>query len=193
MNRLIVLAHPDPNSLCHSIAEKIQHICDERGDNTKFSNLWEQNFSPVPPLEEFRRRFGFDSDFLTHSRDLKEAEHVIIIHPDWWSGPPAILKGWVDRIFTIGLAFEYTGSHFLEKSKKGLLGGKKFSLFITSDSEKTNAHRFWTETVLPFCSVEDVEYFKMEDLHNKTRFEITSELDEVLGKFQKGLAETETL
>lgn len=59
------------------------------------------------------------------------ADTIIVIHPIWWWGAPAILKGWVDRVFSHGFAYTYG-----PKGPEGLLAGKKALVFTSSGSDE---------------------------------------------------------
>jgi putative NADPH-quinone reductase len=66
-----------------------------------------------------------------HCEDLAIAEGLVIIHPNWWGGPPAILKGWVDRVMRAGLAYQLSA----EGVPKGLLQASRALVLNTSEGE----------------------------------------------------------
>ena len=103
MKVLIILAHPDKQSFNHAIAnectdaDKAILVC---GD------LHKEKFDPIITSTEIPKN-GEISDFIEkHCDDLKQSDGIIIVHPNWWGQPPAILKGWIDRIIRPGIAYE---------------------------------------------------------------------------------------
>ena len=67
-------------------------------------------------------------------QELDEAEGLLIFHPLWWGGPPAMLKGWMDRVLRQGVAYDLEGGDFSEKDWKPLLSGNGLVL-VTSDDD----------------------------------------------------------
>ncbi|WP_426036837.1 NAD(P)H-dependent oxidoreductase [Cypionkella sp. TWP1-2-1b2] len=112
MRLLIVHAHPSPDSFtaaCRDTAIKAAHAA---GHQTKLIDLYAENFQPSLTAEEWLSFPDPDaiSDSLTpHIEALQWAEGLIFTHPTWWSGPPAILKGWLDRTLRPGIAFHLHG------------------------------------------------------------------------------------
>ncbi|MCK5674901.1 MAG: NAD(P)H-dependent oxidoreductase, partial [Spirochaetales bacterium] len=108
---------------------------------------------------EIKRKFSFDEDIQRYSFELTEADHIIFIHPDWWGQMPAILKGWLDRVFRQGTAFEYDGPDFEDKEKIALLTGKIATVIITSDrdSEPMLIEKIWEKDILSYCGINDAE------------------------------------
>jgi NAD(P)H dehydrogenase (quinone) len=107
---LVVIAHPLENSLCKHLSEKtIKHMQDS-GHKVIVKDLYKENFNPV--LTEVERasyyKKQFDSTRLKNELDqLKEAESLILIFPTWWFSFPAILKGWFDRVWAPGYAYNH--------------------------------------------------------------------------------------
>ena len=78
------------------------------------------------------RRAGRPNPLVAaHCEDLAIAEGLVIIHPNWWGGPPAILKGWVDRVMRAGLAYQLSA----EGVPKGLLQASRALVLNTSEGE----------------------------------------------------------
>ena len=72
------------------------------------------------------------------------AEGIIIIHPNWWGMPPAILKGWVDRVMRPGVAYEFLEGDSGEGVPRGLLRARRAIVFNTSNTlPEEGAKRFW--------------------------------------------------
>lgn len=157
MKYLIILAHPDIKSLNSKIAESLKKHLIKSGHNVKFHNLYEEKFNPLLSLEEIERKFSFDEGIQRYSIELSRADHIIFIHPDWWGQMPAILKGWIDRVFRQGTAFEYDGPDFEEKEKIALLTGKIATVIITTDRdpEIMLIENIWKKDILSYCGIDD--------------------------------------
>lgn len=157
MKYLIILAHPDIKSLNSKIAESLKKNLIKSGHNVKFHNLYEEKFNPLLSLEEIERKFSFDEGIQRYSIELSRADHIIFIHPDWWGQMPAILKGWIDRVFRQGTAFEYDGPDFEEKEKIALLTGKTATVIITTDRDPETMliENIWKKDILSYCGIDD--------------------------------------
>ncbi len=160
MKALITIAHPLKESFNHAIAERIATRLEASDYTVHVHDLYEQAFNPVLTAEEMRRKFSLDTDIQVHYERLESSDMLIFVHPDWWGSPPAILKGWIDRVFSPGIAYDYEGAEFMVKDKIPLLTGKKACVFITSNQEEIddslkNLRRFWVKQVLQFCGISD--------------------------------------
>jgi NAD(P)H dehydrogenase (quinone) len=120
--------------------------------------LYAEGFDPVLTAAELARHYSFDEEIQRHSSDLVESTGLIVFHPDWWGQPPALLKGWVDRVLRPGVAYEYEGEEFLRKRKEPLLSGKKGLVFCTSDAAEgpvtRQLERLWMDGILGYCGME---------------------------------------
>jgi len=110
VNCLVVLAHPIKDSLCNYLAEKTINHMEAKGYKVTVKDLYEENFNPV--LTEDERQSYYESHFDEKQvqldiSQLKEAGSLVLIFPTWWFGFPAILKGWFDRVWAPGHAYEH--------------------------------------------------------------------------------------
>ncbi|NCB50195.1 MAG: flavodoxin family protein [Alphaproteobacteria bacterium] len=134
MKYLIIYAHPNPKSFNHAIKEEIVKKIKEEGHSFEIRDLYALGFDPVLKGTDF---IGFKegkipSDIAQEQNYIKSADIIILIHPIWWFGMPAILKGYIDRVFSYGFAYE-AGKDGI----KGLLTEKKvFILNTTGGTEK---------------------------------------------------------
>jgi len=110
MNCLVVLAHPLENSLCrHFSDETISHL-ESKGYDVTVKDLYQEQFNPV--LSESERKSYYANKFDVNQvgediTQLKNIESLVIIFPTWWFGFPAILKGWFDRVWAPGHAYNH--------------------------------------------------------------------------------------
>jgi len=161
MNVLIILGHPDGKSFNHSIAEAARKRLIENGHHVTFHDLYKEKFDPIIYSSEIPKNAVIDKNIENHCRELVESDGIIIIHPNWWGQPPAILKGWIDRIMRPGVAYEFLEGDHGEGVPVGLLKAHTGIVFNTSN---TNAERentifkdpletLWKNCILDFCGV----------------------------------------
>ncbi len=132
---LVIVAQPKRPSFNSAIAEEIARGLKVQGyDRTELIDLYADGFDPVMPSEELPRKFSFDERTLDYQEKMMRAARVVFVYPDWWGGPPAILKGFLDRVFRPGIAYGFREADFRDADAPGLLGEKRFDVFITTDT-----------------------------------------------------------
>jgi NAD(P)H dehydrogenase (quinone) len=107
MNHLIVYAHPHPESLNHAILNTTISTLKNNGHDVFVRDLYELNFQPVlQPEDTAAMKEGHTpKDIKTEQEFINDADVITFIYPIWWTGLPAILKGYVDRVFAYGYAY----------------------------------------------------------------------------------------
>ncbi len=160
MRILVVLGHPRQSSFNHTIADLIKETLKSEKHQVVFHDLYEEKFDPVLTVEEIESRLA-NPIVDRYSREVVAAEGIVIIHPIWWELPPAIIKGWIDRVLSPGVAYDY---------KNGVSIGKlsaKFALVLNTSAtaEETRRHligdplqNLWCNGILGFCGINHVEY-----------------------------------
>lgn len=125
MKHLIVYAHPHPESLNHSILETTVNALKKHGHEVVVRDLYALDFQPVlKPEDTAAMKVGETPDDIKTEQDhIAEADAITFIYPIWWTGLPAILKGYVDRVFSYGFAYAAgeEGIIKLLKEKKGMI------------------------------------------------------------------------
>lgn len=114
MNCLVVLSHPLPESLNRHFADIAMRELAAAGHKVTLLDLYQSEFDPRLTPAERGSYYAehFDAAALgRHAAALHEAEVLVLVFPTWWFGLPAMLKGWVDRVFAPGIAFDH-GSDF---------------------------------------------------------------------------------
>ena len=111
MNALIVQAHPNPDSFVSHLADRVRSGLDRAGHDHRTIDLYASGFHPVMSEHEWQlhRAPATEKPWVTeHQNHLQWADTIVWVYPTWWSGPPAMLKGWVDRVWTNGVAYIHT-------------------------------------------------------------------------------------
>ena len=115
----LILAHPNKNSFNHAIANTALDALKMEGHTVFFHDLYQEGFDPVLPSDEIEKGTNLPSNIKKYCNELIESEGIIIVHPNWWGQPPALLKGWVDRVFRPGIAYEFLEGDKGEGAPKG--------------------------------------------------------------------------
>ncbi|PID96088.1 MAG: NADPH:quinone reductase [Actinomycetales bacterium] len=161
MRRVLVInGHPDRESFCHSLAEKYKAGADQSGPDCTIVNLADLEFSPI--LQHgYRKRTELEPDLKKVWELIKEANHLVFVYPNWWGTYPALLKGFIDRLFLPGLAFEFQANRPLPRR---LLRGRSARLIVTSDNpnwyyalrHRRPGHNSMKRSILGICGVKPV-------------------------------------
>ena len=109
MRCLIVLAHPLRDSLCHHLAATAADELRRAGHQVEMLDLYEQGFEPALSARERGAYYGKGEPLEPNAmhQALQQAECLVLCFPTWWFGFPAILKGWFDRVWSPGVAFDH--------------------------------------------------------------------------------------
>ncbi|WP_252178872.1 NAD(P)H-dependent oxidoreductase [Endozoicomonas sp. 4G] len=132
MNVLVVYAHPNPQSYNAALFKLTCEQLALAGHTVHPLDLYETDFEARMSCEERINYMTQDNTngIENHVAKLKWAEAVVFVYPTWWMGPPAILKGWLDRIWLPGVVATY-GANGLQP---GLTRIKKFLIITTQGS-----------------------------------------------------------
>jgi NAD(P)H dehydrogenase (quinone) len=108
MKTLVVTCHPDPESFTMAVAERAIAAVRGRGDDVRVTDLYADGFDPLFSGEERDRHLepGPDPAVAHHAEDLQWCDRLVLIYPTWWSGQPAMMKGWIDRVWVRDVAFD---------------------------------------------------------------------------------------
>ncbi|MBR8537296.1 NAD(P)H-dependent oxidoreductase [Carboxylicivirga sediminis] len=158
---LIINGHPDKESLCTELARYYQSGAQEAGAQCQLINLGELEFSPVLKYG-YRKRTTLEPDLEMAWKGIQEADHLVFVYPTWWGTQPALLKGFIDRVFLPGFAFQYRENSLLWDK---LLKGKSARLIVTMDTPgwyyrwvyQRPGHNAMRKCVLNFCGVKPVK------------------------------------
>jgi len=168
MNIMVLLAHPDPASFNHAIADTVCARIKENGHRLIFHDLYQERFNPVLSAAEIPAEAELPHGIEAHCRELADADGIVIIHPNWWGQPPALLKGWVDRVIRPGVAYRFLEGDAGAGIPVGLLKARSAVVFNTANTPAEREHsvfkdpleRLWRNCIFDLCGV-NVFYRKM--------------------------------
>jgi NAD(P)H dehydrogenase (quinone) len=108
---VVVVAHPRPDSYTHAVADAAVSGLRTGGHSVEVVDLYGEGFRPAMNVEE-RRGYPtgdclLDDQARAHAELIRWCDTLVFVYPTWWSGLPAILKGWLERIFVVGVAFNF--------------------------------------------------------------------------------------
>ncbi|HHX7100214.1 TPA: NAD(P)H-dependent oxidoreductase [Pseudomonas aeruginosa] len=145
MNVLIITAHPEADSFNSYLASKAARIFEKQGSRVHSVNLYSENFEPCEgqifypdrqdverfdALREQRHHWNahkLPEDVTRHIELLKNSDLLLLHFPFWWFGMPAILKGWMDRVFVYGGIYDSSHRH-----ENGVMKGKRALLTVSA-------------------------------------------------------------
>ncbi len=161
MNVLVILGHPGPGSFNHAIATEAKGALERQGHSVIFHDLYAERFDPVLPADEIPRGAHLDPVIAAHCADVAAADGIVIVHPDWWGQPPAMVKGWIDRVLRPGVAYRFLEGDTGEGIPVGLLGAKIALVVNTSNTPREREiaafgdplERLWRDCIFSLCGV----------------------------------------
>ena len=161
----IILGHPRPGSFNHAIAETAKTALEKNGHTVLLHDLHVEGFDPLLPPGELSKDAALPPEIQRHCDEIKEADGIVVVHPNWWGQPPAILKGWLDRVLRMGIAYSFQANEKGEVGPVGHLKAKKAMVFTTSNTPRDKEielyndplEGLWGKCVFPFCGVKDFE------------------------------------
>jgi putative NADPH-quinone reductase len=157
----VILAHPHPGSFNHAIAEAAAATLRESGHSVVVHDLYLEKFDPLLTADEIPRNAPLPPVVAAHCSGIATADGIVIVHPNWWGMPPAILKGWVDRVLRPGVAYRFDEKDSGEGIPIGLLNTKAVIVFNTSNTPALREQevfgdpleRIWKDCIVSFCGV----------------------------------------
>ena len=161
----VILAHPDPGSFNHAIARAVVDELQSCGHVVTFHDLYRERFDPFLRAEELDSKARPLPDLAELCEEAAVADGFVIVHPNWWGQPPAILKGWVDRVLRAGVAYQFVDGDDGEGVPVGLLRAKAAIIFNTSNTPKQREdcvfgdplEAIWKKCIFELCGVRSVD------------------------------------
>ncbi|RJQ65377.1 MAG: flavodoxin family protein [Desulfobacteraceae bacterium] len=164
MNILIILGHPDRFSFNHALARAVCAVLVENRHQVVFHDLYAEGFDPFLAPEEIPLDGRVPAPIRQHCDQLQSADGIVIVHPNWWGQPPAILKGWIDRVVRPGVAYRFEEGDCGEGVPVGLLKARTALVLNTSNTpERREFTEFgdpletiWKRCIFGLCGVPHV-------------------------------------
>lgn len=127
---LVILGNPKKLSLCRSLANSYYEGAVGGGHEVRFLDLSTMKFDPI--LHEGKDSGQkIEKSVLDARKDISWADHLVFVYPIWWGTFPAVLKGFIDRVFSNGFAYKYVKG---ERFHRRLMKGKSARLILTMDA-----------------------------------------------------------
>ncbi len=133
MKQLIIYCHPNPGSFCRGILDTLVGELKTLSQDIRIRDLYAMHFDPALKAMDFEafQKGEAPRDIQIEQDHIRWADVLIFIYPLWWTGMPALLKGYIDMVFSLGFAYAYEAT-----GPKGLLGGKKAYMITTMGAPK---------------------------------------------------------
>jgi putative NADPH-quinone reductase len=185
----IILINANPmkdDSFCGALAQSYMDGAMQSGAICKLVNLVDLQFDPIMRYG-YKKRMEMEPDLLQVQKDIQDADHLVLIYPNWWATYPALLKGFFDRVFVPGFAFKYRdNSPMWDK----LLTGKSARMIVTMDTPgwfyslfyKNSGHHAVKFGVLEFSGFKPVKissFSPMKSSDEKTRLKWLNEVKQL--------------
>lgn len=128
MKHLIIYAHPNRGSSNYRLLQTVVESLQAKRHEILIRDLYLLDFNPVFSLEDMKgqRSGNVKADIKQEQEYITWANHITFIYPIWWTGMPAIMKGYIDRVFSYGFAYRYVNG-----VQEGLLTGKQTTVINT--------------------------------------------------------------
>lgn len=184
----VILGHPYEKSFNHAIAQTVVQSLEDLGHEVFFHDLYLENFDPkITGHELAEDDISFDKLVEKHCREIMIANAIVIIHPNWWGMPPAILKGWIDRVLRPEVAYSFAGDDNGSGIPTGLLQADMAIVLNTSNTEEMREasvfgdplETIWKNCIFDFCGVKRFHRIMFRIIANSTPLQRKQWLTEV--------------
>jgi NAD(P)H dehydrogenase (quinone) len=195
MDTLVVTAHPDPESLTHHAAARLR---DRLGEGRAgVAHLAQEGFDPRFTAADRRGYLTRDPpapDVAAEQRRIDEVRHLVLVFPVYWWSMPALLKGWIDRVFIAGWAFDLDADQDRIVPRLGALTGHL--LPVSGTSAASFARHGYTESfgtqiergILDYCGVRRGATAFVHDSESGDRVAVAREVETAVGSIVAAIA-----
>ncbi|MFK7923779.1 MAG: NAD(P)H-dependent oxidoreductase [Bacteroidia bacterium] len=187
-NILIINGHPNPDSYNYALAEAYQKGAQEAAANVTHLKLAVLDFDPNLRYGH-QKELPLEADLQMATQQIQAADHLVWLFPLWWYSYPALMKGFIDRVFLSGVAFKYQPNKLLPQK---LLKGKSARIIITADTPywyyrffmKSPATQQLKKGTLEFSGISPVKVTYIGPIRNASSSYLTRNLQslEALGR-----------
>lgn len=184
MKALIVYANYKENSFTSAIKDTLAETFHDEGYEVVIRNLYEIKFNPVltkKDLESIEKEI-FPVDIMNEQKFIQWADIICFVYPIWWSGMPAILKGYIERVLVMGYAFEFKGDEVIPKLKN-----KKVAIFNTTGTKQVyknpkhieSLNIITRDAIFGFCGMEIIEHKYYQSVNKENQTEIQKIFEDI--------------
>lgn len=173
MKILVIFAHPSDKSYNYSILQSVIKGLNEGNHEIKVNELNSLHFEPVLQDSELYKN-EVPHNILKEQDMVTWSELLFFIFPIWWWGPPAILKGWLERVLCLNFAYNYD---IKQNKLVGKLQDKKAIIISTASSIpeqhytelwQIDSHNKLVSSILSFSGITTIKKFNLYNIHNYT-------------------------
>lgn len=128
----IIIGHNKSQSFNHGIVDAVRETLEAAGHEVTVHDLYREEFNPV--LAEGEEKLAEEElprDVRDYLAEIRAAEGLVFVHPNWWGGPPAMLRGWVDRVLRQGSVYNFTAD-----GPVSYIGDKIVQVYSTSNTPR---------------------------------------------------------
>jgi putative NADPH-quinone reductase len=193
----VLLAHPYSQSFNHGIFQTVCTRLEKMGVSVFSHDLYKEQFNPVLTVEELGTDRSEDDLVNQYAAELIASELLIFIHPNWWGQPPAVLKGYIDRVIRPPYAYDFPPGDTGGGIPEGKLEGKYGVVFNTSNTGVDREENFfkdpletlWKNCIFRFCGID--KYYRRtfsivaeSDLEQRREWlrEVEAFIEEIVGR-----------
>jgi putative NADPH-quinone reductase len=126
----IIIGHPDKNTYCGELARRYEKGALSSGHEVRMIAVGDLQFDPILH-HGYKVIQPLEPDLIKVQEDIKWADHLVIVYPNWWGTMPALMKGMLDRMLLPGFAFRFHKTGYLWDK---LLAGRSAHVYVTMDS-----------------------------------------------------------
>jgi NAD(P)H dehydrogenase (quinone) len=170
LRHLVVAAHPSRKSFNHAVVEAYSAALTARGHRVECRDLYALNFNPALSARDLAAvsRGKASRDVRAEQAAIRRADVFTLISPLWWSGFPAMLKGYLDRVFCAGFAYVIKGDEYLPglSGKKGVIITTSGATTeeLTSDGTLRALRTIYDRGLMEFCGIEMVRHLYLSGI-----------------------------
>ena len=162
MKASVILAHPYSKSFNHAIYNTVCSKLESLNVTTYKHDLYSEEFAPVLSVQELGSNSSTDPLVNQYADELMASDFLFFIHPNWWGQPPAILKGYIDRVIRPPYAYDFPENDSGGGLPIGKLKGKSCIVFNTANTEEEREENYfedpldkiWKKCICGFCGIE---------------------------------------
>lgn len=177
MKALIVFTHPNENSFNGAVLNTVKNVLAAEQAEVKMKDLYRMQWNPLLSTGDLQQIYNGQAppDIAAEQNDVRWADTLFFLYPIWWYEQPAMLKGWIDRVFGHGFAYRMTENGMME----GLLKGKRAMVITTSGADKENMDQNGITDAINTCMIKGTLGFSgFDKVHYKNLYAVPAVSDE---------------